>query len=118
MHARACWFKPKRHSFICSLLGIRHIVLAVNKIDLVNYRADLFDRIVKDYLTFAAELGFESIVPIPISARYGDNVLDRSRYTDWYHGPCLLDYLESIDIQSEISLLPFRFPVQWVNRPN
>ena len=110
--------QTKRHSFICSLLGIRHVVVAVNKIDLVDYRQEVFDRIVGDYVAFASTLGFTSIVPIPISARYGDNIINRSGNTDWYHGPCLLDYLESIDFQSETAGLPFRFPVQWVNRPN
>ncbi|WP_024510976.1 sulfate adenylyltransferase subunit CysN [Bradyrhizobium sp. ARR65] len=110
--------QTKRHSFICSLLGIRHVVLAVNKIDLVDYRKEVFDRIVGDYVAFASTLGFTSIVPVPISARYGDNIIDRSGNTEWYHGPCLLDYLERVDIQSEVGGLPFRFPVQWVNRPN
>ncbi|RXH06466.1 sulfate adenylyltransferase subunit CysN [Bradyrhizobium guangzhouense] len=110
--------QTKRHSFICSLLGIKHVVVAVNKIDLVNYQKEVFDRIVGDYVAFAAGLGFASIVSIPISARYGDNIINRSGNTEWYHGPCLLDYLESIDIAPETTHLPFRFPVQWVNRPN
>ncbi|MDF0584915.1 sulfate adenylyltransferase subunit CysN [Bradyrhizobium yuanmingense] len=110
--------QTRRHSFICSLLGIRHIMLAVNKIDLVAYNKECFDRIARDYLSFAAGLGFTSIVPIPISAYYGDNVVDRSAHTNWYHGPCLLEYLESIDIQSGTANPGFRFPVQWVNRPN
>ena len=110
--------QTKRHSFICSLLGIRHVVVAVNKIDLVDYRKEVFDRIVGDYVAFASALGFTSVVPIPMSARYGDNIINRSGNTDWYRGPCLMDYLESVDIQSETAGLPFRFPVQWVNRPN
>ncbi|HEV2154827.1 sulfate adenylyltransferase subunit CysN [Bradyrhizobium sp.] len=110
--------QTKRHSFICSLLGIKHVVVAVNKIDLVDYKKDVFDRIVGDYVAFATGLGFTSIVPIPMSARYGDNIIERSGNTEWYHGPCLLDYLESIDVASETTGLPFRFPVQWVNRPN
>src|SRR5215472_1512745 len=110
--------QTRRHSFICSLLGIRHVVVAVNKIDLVNYRKEVFDRIVGDYVAFASALGFTSIVPIPISARYGDNIIDRSGNTDWYHAPCLMDHLESVDIASDTAGLPFRFPVQWVNRPN
>src|ERR1700756_6021863 len=93
--------QTKRHSFICSLLGIRHVVVAVNKIDLVDYRKEVFDRIVGDYVAFASALGFTSIVPIPMSARYGDNIISRSGNTDWYHGPCLLDYLEGIDVASE-----------------
>jgi bifunctional enzyme CysN/CysC len=110
--------QTKRHSFICSLLGIKHVVVAVNKIDLVDYKKDVFDRIVGDYVAFATGLGFSSIVPVAMSARYGDNIIERSGNTDWYHGPCLLDYLESIDVASETTGLPFRFPVQWVNRPN
>ena len=110
--------QTKRHSFICSLLGIKHVVVAVNKIDLVDYKKDVFDRIVGDYVAFATGLGFSSIVPIPMSARYGDNITERSGNTEWYHGPSLLDYLESIDVASETTGLPFRFPVQWVNRPN
>ncbi len=110
--------QTRRHSFICSLLGIRHVVLAVNKIDLVGYDKDIFDRIVADYAAFASGLGFASIVPIPISARFGDNIINRSSLTCWYQGPCLLDYLERIDIRSEKARQPFRFPVQWVNRPN
>lgn len=110
--------QTKRHSFICSLLGIKHVVVAVNKIDLVDYKKEVFDRIVGDYVAFATGLGFSSIVPIPMSARYGDNIIERSGNTDWYHGPCLLDYLESADVASETTGLPFRFPVQWVNRPN
>ncbi|MDA9483473.1 adenylyltransferase [Bradyrhizobium sp. CCBAU 11445] len=109
--------QTRRHSFICSLLGIRHVVLAVNKIDLVAYNKECFDRIARDYLAFAAGLGFTSIVPIPISARYGDNVVDRSAHANWYDGPCLLEHLESIDIPSGTAGQPFRFPVQWVNRP-
>ncbi|KLK92823.1 adenylyltransferase [Microvirga vignae] len=110
--------QTKRHSYICSLLGIRHVVLAVNKIDLVNYKKETFDRIVDDYVAFAAGLGFTSIVPIPISARHGDNIINRSGNTQWYQGPCLLHYLETIDIQSEAASQTFRFPVQWVNRAN
>ncbi|WP_375784685.1 sulfate adenylyltransferase subunit CysN [Bradyrhizobium sp. Pha-3] len=110
--------QTKRHSFICSLLGIRHLVLAVNKIDLVKYNKEIFDRIFADYVAFAAGLGFTSIVPIPISARYGDNVVNCSGNTHWYDGPCLLGHLESIDIRSDSASQAFRFPVQWVNRPN
>jgi bifunctional enzyme CysN/CysC len=110
--------QTRRHSFICSLLGIRHVVLAVNKIDLVGYQQEVFDRIVADYQIFASSLGFASVVPIPLSARYGDNVITRNDKTAWYAGPCLLDYLEGIDLQSDADNWPFRFPVQWVNRPN
>jgi bifunctional enzyme CysN/CysC len=110
--------QTKRHSFICSLLGVRHVVIAVNKIDLVDYKQDVFDRIVADYMAFAKELGFTSIVPIPLSARFGDNIIAPSANTPWYRGPTLLDYLETVDVQSDTLAKPFRFQVQWVNRPN
>lgn len=110
--------QTRRHSLICSLLGIRHAVVAVNKIDLVGYHKETFDRIVGDYTAFASQLGFTSIVPIPMSARYGDNVTERSGNTPWYQGPSLLEYLETVDVESETVEKPFRFPVQWVNRPN
>jgi len=110
--------QTRRHAFICSLLGIRHIVLAVNKIDLVDYDKDVFDRIVADYQGFAAGLGFASLMPIPLSARHGDNLVERSNHTNWYRGPSLLDYIERIDVGSDLVDLPFRFPVQWVNRPH
>jgi len=110
--------QTRRHSLICSLLGIRHVVLAVNKIDLVGFAQAIYEEIVRDYLAFAQDLGFTTIVPIPLSARFGDNVTSRSERTSWHSGPFLLDHLESIDVASGISALPFRFPVQWVNRPN
>jgi bifunctional enzyme CysN/CysC len=110
--------QTKRHSFICSLLGIRNIVVAVNKIDLVGFSQDVFDRIVGDYLTFATSLGFHSIVPVPISARYGDNVTTRSGNMPWYRGTTLVNYLETVDAEAEAVDRPFRFSVQWVNRPN
>jgi bifunctional enzyme CysN/CysC len=109
--------QTRRHSLICSLLGLRHVVLAVNKIDLVSYDADIFARIVSEYRAFASELGFSSIAAIPISARNGDNVMFRSDQTPWYRGPALLDYLETVDVAQEMTEKPFRFPVQWVNRP-
>src|SRR5580700_9767299 len=110
--------QTRRHSLICSLLGLRHVVLAVNKIDLVSYQADIFERIVAEYGAFASELGFSSIASIPISARYGDNITKLSDKTPWYRGPSLLDYLETIDVAREATEKPFRFPVQWVNRPD
>ena len=110
--------QTRRHSLICSLLGLRHVVLVVNKIDLIDYDKNTFDRIVAEYTTFSAQLGFTSIVPIPISARFGDNLTQRSGNTPWYRGPSLVQHLESIDLDNERDNLPFRFPVQWVNRPN
>jgi len=110
--------QTRRHSLICSLFGIRHIVLAVNKLDLVGFDRAVFDRIVADYTHFAADLGFASLVMIPLSARYGDNLTECSAKTPWYDGPSLLDYLESVDVSDAQGDQPFRFPVQWVNRPN
>jgi bifunctional enzyme CysN/CysC len=110
--------QTRRHSLICSLLGIRHVLVAVNKIDLVGFQQDTFDKIVADYAAFAAALGFASVAPIPISARFGDNVTTASQNTPWYAGPTLLQYLETIDVDRDVIERPFRFPVQWVNRPN
>ena len=110
--------QTRRHSLICSLLGIRHVVVAVNKIDLVGFNKDTFGRIADDYKALASELGFTSVMSIPLSARFGDNVTKISENMSWYRGPSLLSYLESVDIESEDLARPFRFPVQWVNRPN
>ena len=110
--------QTRRHAYIASLLGIRHIVLAVNKIDLVGYAKDTFDAIVREFELFAERLGFLSIVSIPISARFGDNVIARSASTPWYGGSTLLDHLETVDVDTASTARPFRFPVQWVNRPN
>ena len=110
--------QTRRHSFICSLLRVRHLVLAVNKIDLVDYDQAVFDRIVGEYLDFAKTLDFASITPIPMSARFGDNVYTRSAKLPWFGGPTLIEHLERIDVESRAAELPFRFPVQWVNRPN
>jgi bifunctional enzyme CysN/CysC len=110
--------QTRRHAYIVSLLGIRHVILAVNKIDLVDFSEDVFTRIVGEFKTFAAQLGFETLVPIPLSARYGDNVISRSERTPWYKGPSLIDHLETVDVETELAGKPFRMPVQWVNRPN
>ena len=110
--------QTRRHSYICALLGIRHVALAVNKIDLVEFSAERFHHIVGDYFGFAEALGFASVTPIPISARYGDNVSARSGRMSWYEGPTLLEYLESVEAEPGLLDRPFRFPVQWVNRPN
>ncbi len=110
--------QTRRHSFIVSLLGIRHVVVAVNKIDLVDFSRQKFEKIVAEYKEFAVNLGFESLAAIPLSARYGDNVISPSKNMSWYKGPALLDYLESVSINVETDRDPFRMPVQWVNRPN
>ncbi len=107
-----------RHAAIVSLTGIRHVVLAVNKIDLTGFDAAGFEKIVADFKSFAANLAFETIMPIPISARHGDNVSKKSVNTPWYDGPPLLDYLEAIDVSQDLAARPFRFAVQWVNRPH
>jgi bifunctional enzyme CysN/CysC len=110
--------QTRRHATICSLLGIRHIVLAVNKIDLMEFRQDVFDEIVHEFRKFSEPLGFKSIVAIPLSARFGDNVIGTSEHTPWYDGPSLLSHLETVDVDAALADLPFRLPVQWVNRPN
>jgi bifunctional enzyme CysN/CysC len=107
-----------RHATIVSLLGIKHVVLAVNKIDLIDFKQDVFEAIVAAFRTFAGPLGFKTIVPIPMSARHGDNISDPSPRTSWYAGPALLPHLEEIDVDDDRALLPFRMPVQWVNRPH
>ncbi|WP_174804289.1 adenylyl-sulfate kinase, partial [Martelella limonii] len=110
--------QTRRHSFIASLLGIRHIVVAINKIDLMDYSEAVYDRIVADYMAFAKDLGFETIVPIPISARYGDNVTAPSANMPWYKGPHLLEHLETVPVETDLAEKPFRMPVQLVTRPN
>jgi bifunctional enzyme CysN/CysC len=110
--------QTRRHSIIASLLGIRHVVLAVNKIDLVDFDEAVFERIRTAYAAFARDLGFDSVTPIPMSARFGDNVTKRSERTDWYRGPTLLEHLETLVVDGNPEGAPLRFPVQYVNRPN
>ncbi len=110
--------QTRRHAYIASLLGIRHIVLAVNKIDLMDYSQKVFDEIVADFQVFAARLNFSTQVAIPISARFGVNVTEKSAETSWYRGPALLAYLETVDVDTALADTPFRLPVQWVNRPD
>ncbi|HEY4193606.1 MAG TPA: sulfate adenylyltransferase subunit CysN [Mesorhizobium sp.] len=110
--------QTRRHSIIASLLGIRHIVLAVNKIDLMDHSQAVFDQIVTDYMEFARDLGFKSIQPIPMSARFGDNVTMASPKMPWYSGPTLLGHLETVPVENDYLDKPFRFPVQHVVRPN
>jgi bifunctional enzyme CysN/CysC len=110
--------QTRRHAYIASLLGIRQVVLAVNKIDLVGYSEATFNAIVREFALFAERLGFVSVVSIPISARYGDNVIAKSANMPWYGGPPLLAHLESVDVDSALAARAFRMPVQWVNRPN
>jgi bifunctional enzyme CysN/CysC len=110
--------QTRRHAYIASLLGIRHVVLAVNKIDLVDFDEAVFSRIRADFESFAAPLSFRSTVAIPMSARHGDNVIAPSARTPWYEGPALLPYLEAVDVGDTDTLADFRMPVQWVNRPD
>jgi len=110
--------QTRRHSYIASLLGIRHVVLAVNKIDLVGFSRAVFEGIVAEFCEFAQKLNFASLVSIPISARFGDNVIVKSENTGWYNGPTLLEHLELVDVETELAKKPFRMYVQWVNRPN
>jgi bifunctional enzyme CysN/CysC len=110
--------QTRRHSFISSLLGIRHVVLAINKMDLVDYDRTVFDDIVATYEAFAENMSFTTITPIPLSALKGDNIIERSTATSWYSGPTLLRFLETVEIAGHDDTKPFRFPVQWVNRPN
>ena len=110
--------QTRRHSFLTSLLGIPHVVLAINKMDLVSFDQATFDRIETDYRAFAEALKFKSITAIPLSALQGDNVIERSSRTAWYNGPTLLGYLESVEIAAANTSASFLFPVQWVNRPS
>lgn len=110
--------QTRRHSYLVSLVGIRKIVLAVNKMDLVEYSASKFHAIREEYEAFAKDLGFEEIMSIPLSALKGDNIIERSGHTGWYGGPTLMQYLETVPVDSLASTRPFRMPVQWVNRPN
>lgn len=110
--------QTRRHSYICSMLGIRHIVLAVNKMDLVQYDHAVFEAYVGKYMAFARELGLTLVECIPISALRGDNVVAPSGQMSWYRGPALLPYLETVEFGRESSTRSLRMPVQWVNRPN
>jgi bifunctional enzyme CysN/CysC len=110
--------QTRRHSYIASLLGIRHVVLAINKMDLVDFSSTVFNTILQNYREFAQQIGLTNITAIPLSALRGDNMLERSARTPWYDGPTLMGYLESVQIEDDLQRKPFRLPVQWVNRPN
>ena len=111
--------QTRRHSYLVHLLGIRHIVLAVNKMDLVNYDQAVFDQIVADYGTFATKIGIKDFTPIPISGLAGDNIASKSDATNWYGGTTLIQHLETVEVDTNAAAeKPFRMPVQWVNRPN
>ncbi len=110
--------QTKRHSFIVSLLGIEHVLVAINKMDLVGYDRATYERIVDDYQAFVARLDVKDINTIPLSALKGDNVVEPSPHMPWYHGPTVLEFLESVYIDADRNLQDFRFPVQFVNRPH
>ncbi len=110
--------QTRRHSFLVSLLGIKHILLAINKLDLVDYSQEVFNQIEADYREFARGVGLEDIVAIPLSALRGDNITEPSLNTPWYDGPTLIGHLETVQVDDSTQDGPFRMPVQWVNRPN
>lgn len=111
--------QTRRHSFIVSMVGVKRIILAVNKLDLVDYSQDVFNQIKQDYHNFANEaLSLEEITAIPISALKGDNIVGPSENTPWYSGQSIMEYLETVEVAAEAQSRPFRMPVQWVNRPN
>lgn len=111
--------QTRRHSYLCHLIGIRNLVLAVNKMDLVDYSQEIFDTIVAEYTDFANSIGIEAFTAIPISGFKGDNIIAPSDNTPWYKGPNLIEHLETVEVNSaRDATLPFRMPVQWVNRPN
>jgi bifunctional enzyme CysN/CysC len=111
--------QTRRHSYLVSLLGIRHVALAINKMDLVNYSQDRYEAIVEDYRQFASRIGIHEFTPIPVSALKGENIVLPSQEMGWYHGPTLIGYLETVELDdARMQQAPFRLPVQWVNRPD
>ena len=111
--------QTRRHTYLAHLIGIRNLVLAVNKMDLVDYSQGVFDKIVADYTEFARSIGIERFTAMPISGFKGDNIIEASPNTPWYKGPNLIEHLETVEVNSAIDAAkPFRMPVQWVNRPN
>jgi sulfate adenylyltransferase subunit 1 len=110
--------QTRRHSYLVSLVGIRHVVLAINKMDLIDFDEQKYDVIQRDYRQFAAPLGFASITAIPLSALNGDNMIEASANTPWYTGQTLMNFLETFQVEGDNRAQPFRMPVQWVNRPH
>ncbi len=111
--------QTRRHSYLANLIGIRHIVLAVNKMDLIGYDQAKYEAIVADYAKFAADIGIKSFTPMPLSGFMGDNITTRSANTPWYKGVPLVEFLETVELNVTADQeQPFRLPVQWVNRPN
>ncbi|NNM70627.1 MAG: sulfate adenylyltransferase subunit CysN [Gallionella sp.] len=114
---RGVLVQTRRHTYLASLVGVPHIVLAVNKMDMVDYSQARFDEIVTEYKAFAAQLNLRDITCIPLSALVGDMVVDRGEQLNWYQGPTLMEKLESVEIDHDVNTTDFRFPVQWVCRP-
>jgi sulfate adenylyltransferase subunit 1 len=110
--------QTRRHSFLVSLLGIKHVIVAINKMDLMDYDRNVYEKIQQDYLEFAKELTIPDIQFVPISALNGDNVVNKSDSTPWYKGETLMALLENIEVAQDFNMNDFRFPVQYVNRPN
>jgi bifunctional enzyme CysN/CysC len=110
--------QTRRHTYICTLLGIRSLILAVNKMDLVGYSEEAYNRLQNDYNELAKSLGATNVTCIPVSALKGDNITERTTTMDWYKGPTLLEHLETLPLEDVAHQKPFRLPVQWVNRPN
>ncbi|MEW6017481.1 MAG: sulfate adenylyltransferase subunit CysN [Pseudomonadota bacterium] len=110
--------QTRRHSYLVNLLGIRHVVVAVNKMDLVGWSQEVFDAIVAEYHDFAAQVGIKAFTAIPMSALKGDNITEQSDKAPWYAGPPLMAHLEALEVEDDLREKPFRMPVQWVNRPN
>ncbi|MBI1198425.1 MAG: sulfate adenylyltransferase subunit CysN [Phenylobacterium sp.] len=110
--------QTRRHSYLVSLLGIRHVVLAINKMDLVDWSQEIFDAIVGEYRDFAAQIGINDFTAIPMSALKGDNITEVSAKAPWYSGPPLMRWLEDAPVEDDLQARPFRMPVQWVNRPD
>jgi bifunctional enzyme CysN/CysC len=110
--------QTRRHSHILGLIGVRHVVLAINKMDMVGFDADRFTVIAAEYRTLAAQLGIPHVQCIPVVARDGDNIFAQSPRMPWYDGPTVMEHLENVDVSGDIESRPFRLPVQWVNRPN
>ena len=110
--------QTRRHSYLVSLLGIRKVVVAINKMDLVDYSEEIYNAIVTEFGEFAEQIGLSDITYVPVSALKGDNIVEYSVATPWYDGPTLMTYLEDVPVDDDVAAGPFRMPVQWVNRPN
>ena len=110
--------QTRRHSYLVSLLGIRKVVVAINKMDLIDYSEDTYNSIVTEFSEFAEQIGLGDITYVPVSALKGDNIVENSLATPWYDGPTLMTYLEDVPVDDDVAAGPFRMPVQWVNRPN